>query len=211
MPPVVAQLDFLRQDDVDRMLLAVGRSQEEIPLLPHQLAVLCVRHPRLTAVKKDDARRDQDHQTGEETQNGEADDLAAGDQRTGRLERLSLGRTQQLVESVGRYGVVTRTCRFHAGFGLELADMEFAGRAGESGRTGAADPAVRVVEAGASVHARIGLADVRLDLTEGAGESRWTEAGTAVRATRVHAGSSVLAARAADESKRIRVSPTNTF
>lgn len=60
------------------MLLAVGCS-----LLSHQLTVLGVGHPRLAAVKEDDARRAQDHQTGEEPQNGEADDLAADDQRIG--------------------------------------------------------------------------------------------------------------------------------
>lgn len=121
MPAVAAQLDFLRQDDVERMLLAVRRSQEQIPLLPHQLAVLSVGHPRLTAGEEDDARRDQDHQTGEETQNGEADDLAASDQRI-RLRRTQ----QQLVECV------SRSWCFHSGFVLEFADVALTGRAGES-------------------------------------------------------------------------------
>lgn len=224
MPPIVTEPDLLRQDDVDR-LLGVG-SQEEIPLLPHKLPVPAVGHPHLAAVEEDDACRDQHHQTGEETQNHETDDLAAGDQRS-----RCLNRPEKLVES--RRGVVLR---FNSA--LELVDVKFTRRPGESGRAGAADPAVCAVHAGASVHAaaagtrretdaadraregrrtdagvfrvptdapaavhaRIGLADVRLDLTERAGESRWTEAGgTAVRADRVQAGSSVLTARAADE------------
>lgn len=226
MPPIVTEPDLLGQDDVDG-LLGVG-SQEEIPLLPHQLPVPAVGHPRLAAVEEDDACRDQHHQTGEETQNHETDDLAAGDQRCRRLNR-----PEKLVES--RRGIVLR---FNSALELELVDVKFTRRPGESGKAGAADPAVCAVHAGASVHAaaagtrretdaadragegrrtdagvfriltdapaavhaRIGLADVRLDLTERAGESRRTEAGgTAVRANRVHAGSSVVTARAADE------------
>lgn len=188
VPPIVTEPDLLGQDDVDG-LLGVG-SQEEIPLLPHQLPVPAVGHPRLAALEEDDACRDQHHQTGEQTQNHEADDLAAGDQRSRRLNR-----PEKLVES--RRGVVLR---FNSAPELELVDVKFTGRAGESRRAGAADPAVCAIHAGAAVHAGIGLADVRRDLTERTGESRRTEAGgTAVGAHRVHAGSSVLTARAADE------------
>ncbi len=141
MLAVVAQLDCLRQGDVMLML-------------SHQLTVFGVGHPRLAVVKEDDARRAQDHQTGEEPQNGEADDLASADQRIG------FGRTQQqLVEHTSRSG------RFHSGLVLRLADVDLTGRAGQSSGT---------------------------------------ETET-VRTTRVHAGSSVLTARAAEEIRSLNL------
>lgn len=185
MPPIVTEPDFLGQDDVDGRL-GVG-PQEEIPLLPHQLPVPAVGQPRLAALEEDDACRHQHHQTGQEAQNHETDDLAAGDLRSGRLDR-----PKKLVKS--RRGVMLR---FHSA--LELVDVKFTRRPGESGRAGAGVRRVPT-DAAAAVRARIGLADVRPDLTERASESRWTEAGgTAVRAARGHAGSSVLTAGAADE------------
>lgn len=123
--PEAAESDLLRQDDVHRVLLllparASRLPQQVLPLLAHQLAVLCVGQPRFTAAEEHDARGAQDHQAGEQRQQAEAEQLAVGDQHTvgvhrllqGDLQQVPLGRPQELVEGVSRQGVMLRRqCR----------------------------------------------------------------------------------------------------
>lgn len=65
-----------------RVLLVIVL-QEEVSLFVHKFAILRICQPRLTAIDIDDACGTQDHQAGEQTQNCEADHLAACDQWTG--------------------------------------------------------------------------------------------------------------------------------
>lgn len=119
--PEAAESDLLRQDDVHRVLLllparASRLPQQVLPLLAHQLAVLGVGQPRLTAAEEHNARGAQDHQAGEKCQQAEAEQLAVGDQHSagvhrflqGDLELVPLGRPEELVEGVSRQGVVLR-------------------------------------------------------------------------------------------------------
>lgn len=94
--PIVPQFDLLRYDDVDGVVLTVAGSQEEIPPLTHQMTVLHISHPRLTSMKKNNARCDKYYQTGEQNQNGQTDDLALCGLRTGRSDRLLHGDFKKL-------------------------------------------------------------------------------------------------------------------
>lgn len=91
--------------------------EQVLPLLSHQLAVFGVGHPGFAAAEKDDGGGAKHYQAGEEAKNGEANQLAARDQRSTRrvhrllqrdLEQLALGRAQQLVEGVRWEAVVLR-------------------------------------------------------------------------------------------------------
>lgn len=101
---------------------AAALSQQVFPLLPNKLAVLGISQPRLTAAKKHNAHRAQDDQAGEQGQHAEADELTVGDEDTGGVDRLlqgdleevSLRRSEELVEGVGREGVVLRSQRKHS-------------------------------------------------------------------------------------------------
>lgn len=123
MPAKAAQPDLLGEDDVDRVLglvlppaPAAHLLQQVLPLLPDQLAVLCVSQPRLASAKEHDARGAQNNQAGEQGQHAKAHQLPVGDQDALRVHRLLQGdfeevpvrRAQQLVEGVSREGVVLR-------------------------------------------------------------------------------------------------------
>ncbi|CAM4641780.1 unnamed protein product [Leuciscus chuanchicus] len=113
------------EDDVDRRVL------EEVPLvLLNQPSVPAVGDPHLTAREEDQACGHQHHQTGEQTQDGEAEDLAAGHQRSGHRDRPEDFVERRRREALG----------FNSGLQLQLPHMKFTGRAGESGQAGAADP-----------------------------------------------------------------------
>lgn len=69
MSPKAGESNLLRQDDVYcvlRLLLAHASclSQQVFPLLPNELAVLCISQPRLTPAKKHNACSAQDDQAG---------------------------------------------------------------------------------------------------------------------------------------------------
>lgn len=83
MSAVAAQLDLLRQDDVHGGLVL-----DQLPLLRHQLPVPHIGHPDLAALEEDDSGGAQDHEDREESQDGEADELTAGRQSAGGLQRL---------------------------------------------------------------------------------------------------------------------------
>lgn len=122
MPPKAGESDLLGQDDVHRAPRGAGFAQQVFPLLANELAVLGVGHPRLTAAKEHDARRAQDHQAGEQGQHAEADELAVGGEDAGGagrllegdLQRVSLGRPEELPEGVSVEGVVLRRQRKHS-------------------------------------------------------------------------------------------------
>lgn len=121
MSPKAGESNLFWQDDVYRVLrLFLARAahllQQVLPLLSNELAVLGVSQPRLAAAKEHDSRRAQDNQAGEQGQYAEADELTVGDEDARRVHRLlqgdlkqvSLRWPQQLVEGVGREGVVLR-------------------------------------------------------------------------------------------------------
>lgn len=126
MSPKAGESNLLRQDDVHRVALlllarAAGVSQQVLPLLTDELAVLGVSQPRLTAAKEHDAHSAQDNHAGEQGQHAEADELAVGVENArgvdrllqGDLEQVSLGRSEKLVEGVSGEGVVLRSQREH--------------------------------------------------------------------------------------------------
>lgn len=175
--PIVPQFDLLRYDDVDGVVLTVTGSQEEIPPLTHQMTVLHISHPRLTSMKKNNARCDKYYQTGEQNQNGQTDDLALCGLRTGRSDRLLHGDFKKLTVNWSMWSVesVTGDCWFKSGFDLELVDVKFTRWAGESGWTDASVWTVCMIEAGPSVDAL--NAGTQSEAANGAWESRRTDAG----------------------------------
>lgn len=96
--------------------------QQVFPLLPNELAVLCISQPRLATAEEHDSCSAQDNQAGEQGQQAEADELSVGDEDARRVHRLlqgdlkqvSLRWSQQLVKGVGREGVVLRSQSKHS-------------------------------------------------------------------------------------------------
>lgn len=91
-------------------------------MLPHELAILDISQPCLTATKKHNARSAQDHQTGKQGQHAKADKLTMGDEDApgmdcllqGDLKKVSLRWSDKLVEGVSRKGIVLRSQRKHS-------------------------------------------------------------------------------------------------
>lgn len=179
MSPETGESNLFWQDDVYRVLrffLARAASffQQVFPLLPNKLAVLGVGQPRLAATKEDYSCGAQDNQTGKQGQNAEADELAMRDEDARGVDRLLQGdfeqvpfrRSEQLLKSVGRKGVVLRikpkrsvlhrsgTCRFGSG---SLPVMEGTGGTCEPFLANAAEGSVRLTDA----HSLIGTRPAR--------------------------------------------------
>lgn len=88
MSPKAGESNFLRQDDVYRVLrLILARAasfpQQVFPLLSNKLAVPGISQPCLAAAKKHNACGAQDDQAGEQRQHAEADQLTVGDEDAG--------------------------------------------------------------------------------------------------------------------------------
>lgn len=124
--PKAGESNLLGQDQVYRVLQlflarAAGFSQQVVPLLPNELAVLGVGQPRLAAAEEHDARGAQDDEAGEQGQHAKAEQLTVGDEDArgvdrllqGDLEQISLRGSEQLVEGVSREGVMLRSEREH--------------------------------------------------------------------------------------------------
>lgn len=135
MFPKAAKSYFLRQDDVHGVLrlflsCAARLSQQVLPLLSNELAVLGVSQPRLAAAKKHNAGRSQDDQAGQQGQHSEADELTVCDQDAGGmdcllqrdLQQVSFRWSEELVEGVSGDGVVLRGQREHSALCDPVAD-----------------------------------------------------------------------------------------
>lgn len=172
VPPEAGESNLLRQDDVYRVFrlflaAAASFSQQVLPLLPDELAVLGICQPRLTAAKKHNACSTQDNQTGEQCQQAEADKLTMRNKDTGRvnrllqrdLEQVPLGWSEQFVEGMSREGVVLWSQSKHSVHRLGSSRLGSAPRSVLQGARGTCKPflantpegSIRLTDTGALV------------------------------------------------------------